>query len=188
MAIQHYSKSYGFTDAKIYPMLTDPAGGTATYGTGIDVPGVQALEISGTIDQKKLRGDMTLLDVVSVLTDVTAKLGYAKTSLDLFATWLGGSVVDSGTTPNQKATWSLTGASAPKYWKIEGATPSTGSDFVGGDVHVLFYKSILSGFPGTGFAFEDYQIPSIDFATAPLLATGNKWMDVVFNETAVVIT
>lgn len=188
MAIQHYTKVFNFQDAKVYPLLTDPPGGTATYGTGIDVPGVQALEVSGDIETKELRGDGGLLDVFSVLKNVKAKLGYAKESLDLFATWLGGAVVDSGTTPNQKATWDLTGDSTVKNWKIEGACPASGVDLVGGDLHVTFWKSVLASFPGSGFAQEDYQLQSVDFATTPLLATGKKWMTVVLQETASVIT
>lgn len=188
MAISHFSKVFGFQDAKVYPMLTDPAGGTATYGTGIDVPGVKALEISGDIESKELRGDNALLDVFSVLKNVKGKLGFAKMSLDLFAAWLGGSVVDAGSGSTETATWDLTGASSPKYWKIEGKSPTDGVDLVGGDVHVLFHKSILGSFPGAGFADEDYQLQSVDFNTTPLLATGNKWMSVVLNETAVVIT
>lgn len=188
MAISHVTKLFGFQDAKIYPMLTDPAGGTATYGTGVDVPGVKALEVSGSVDTKKLRGDNSLLDVISVLTDVTGKLGFAKLSLDLYAIWLGGAVVDAGSGATETATWDLTGASTPKYWKIEGKTPTDGGDLVGGDVHVIFHKAVIGSFPGAGFADEDYQLQSLDFGTTPLLATGNKWMTVVVNETAATIT
>lgn len=186
MALVHVSKIFGFQDAKLYPLTAD-SGGAPTYGSGLDVPGVKSLEISGAIDRKNLRGDNKLLDVFSVLTDVNGRLNFAKTSLDLLALFLGSATVDSGTTPNQKATWSLTGSSAPAYWKIEGKTPVNGVDFVGGDAHVVIYKCVLSSFPGLGFAEEDYQLPGIEFGTVPSIAN-DKWLDVVLNETAVVIT
>ena len=188
MALAHFTKVFGFADAKIYPLTADPVGGSPTYGAGIDVPGVKTLEISGTVETKKLRGDNTLLDVFSVLTDVTGKLGYAKLSLDLLAVWLGGSVVDAGSGSTETATWDLTGSSAVRNWKIEGKTPTDGVDLVGGDLHVVFHKCVLGSFPGMGFAEEDYQIPGLDFATTPLLGTGTKWMTVVLNETAAAIT
>jgi hypothetical protein len=186
VAIAHFSKVFACEDAKVYPMTAD-TGGAPTYGSGIDVPGVKSLEISGSIDRKSLRGDNRLLDIFAVLTDVTGRLNHAKLSLDMLAAQLGGTVVDSGTTPNQKATWSLTSTSAPKYWKIEAKTPTDGVDMVGGDLHVLFYKCVLSSFPGLGLAEEDYQIPGLEFGTVAALSNG-KWMDVVVNETFVAIT
>lgn len=185
MPLVHVTKSFGFKDAKIYPLTADTAG-SLTYGTGVDVPGVKTLEVSGDIEKKELRGDNTLLDIFSVLKNVNCKLTHAKLNLDMLAASLGNAVVDTGTTPNQKATWSLTSASAPKYWKIEGATPVDGVDFIGGDLHILFYKSILSSFPGVGFAEEDYQIPGLEFGTVSTINNG-KWMDVVANETAVAL-
>jgi hypothetical protein len=184
VAIAHFSKVFAFQDAKVYPLLTDPPGGAATYGTGIDVPGVQALEISGDVETKELRGDNALLDVFAILKNVKGKLGYAKLSLDLFAAWLGGAVVDAGSGSTETATWDLTGDSTVKNWKIEGKTPTDGVDLIGGDLHVVFHKAVLGSFPGAGLAMEDYQLQSVDFATTPLLATGKKWMTVVLNETA----
>jgi hypothetical protein len=167
---------------KISPMTAD-SGGSPTYGSSIDVPGVKTLEISGDINKKELRGDNGLLDVFSVLQNVNGKLGHAKLSLDLLAAVLGGSVVDAGSGSTETATWGLTSASAPKYWKIEGKTPTDGVDTVGGDAHILLYKCVLSSFPGFGFAEEDYAIPGIEFGTVSALSNG-KWVDIVLNETA----
>lgn len=185
MPIAHFSKLFGVEDAKVYPMTAD-SGGAPTYGAGIDVPGVKSLEITGAVDSKRLRGDNRLLDVFSVLTDVNGRLNFAKISLDLMALLLGSPVVDAGSGSTETATWSLTGASAPAFWKIEAKTPTNGVDFVGGDAHIIFYKAVLSAFPGMGFAEEDYQLPGIEFATTPAISNA-KWMDVVFNETAAAI-
>lgn len=187
MPLQHFSKTYGAYDIKLYPLTADPAGGTATYGTAIDVPGAKTMTIGGTINSKQLRGDNQLLDIFATLTDVSVKVDFAKTSLDVLAALLGGATTDTGTTPTQKSSWSLTGASAPKYVKIEGATPVNGADFTGGDAHFVIYKAIPSDFPALGLAEEDYSLPSLNFGALPQLATGNKWIDVVFNETQVLI-
>jgi len=185
-AMSHVTKLFAVKDCKISPLTADPSGGTATYGTSIDVPGIKTLAISGDMDTKSLRGDNGLLDSVSTLTNVSVKAEHAKMSLDVLAAVLGGTVVDVST-GTITATWDLTNTSAPQYFKIEAATPTNGSDTIGGDVHFTLWKCSLSAFPDLGFAEEDYLIPSLEAQSLPLLATG-KWMTVVLNQTAASIT
>lgn len=188
MALAHFSKVFGITDGKIKKVTADPAGGSTTLGSAIDVPGVKSVTLGGTVNTKRLRGDMSLLDVFSVLEEVSATINFAKQSLDMLPVTLGGTTTDSGTTPNQVASWLLSGGGSLGYFQFEGATPANGADFVGGDVHLLLYKCVLSGFPGgLGFAEEDYELPSLPCSPIPRLSDG-KWMNIVFNETAVSIT
>lgn len=188
MPLAHSSKVYAVSDCKISKMTADAAGGSATYATAVDVPGIKSLEIGGDINSSELRGDNARLDQVSTLGGVTVSVSHAKVSLDVLAVLLGSTAADSGTTPNMKSTLTLAQADTPQYFKIEGATPSNGSDFVGGDVHFVLYKCIITSFPELGLAEEDYRIVSFDAVAVPQLATGNKIMDVVFNETAASIS
>lgn len=187
MPISHQTKLYGFQDCKLYPVTADTAGGSITYGSGVDIPGVKTLELTGSVNSKSLRGDNQLLDQFSTLGDLSGKITHAKLSQDILAAVLGGSVVDAGSGTTETATWALTGASAPKYFKIEGRTPTDGVDTIGGDAHLIFAKCILTNFPAFGFAEEDYQNFTLEFGTIPALATGNAWMSVVLNETQVVV-
>ncbi|MGQ4351987.1 phage tail protein [Streptomyces drozdowiczii] len=187
MPIQRFTKMYGIQDAKISPMLTDPASGTPTYGTPIDVPGIKTYEISGEVEVKTLRGDNKKLDSFSALTNVQVSITHAKMSLDVLAAIIGGTVTDSGTTPAQKTKWGLTGSGATfPAFKLEGVTPPNGTDIIGGDVHVVMHKLTCSAFPDLGFAEEDYRIASFTADASPLIST-DEWMDVVINETAVAI-
>lgn len=190
MPISHFSKVFAVQDAKVAKMLTDVSGGSATYATSVDVPGIKTVTISGSIESKTLRGDNALLDRDAVISEVSASVEHAKLSLDVLAVMLGGSVVDSGTTPNMVGTYSIVGGSTapskPAYFRLEAVSVS--ADTVGGNVKFALPKAILDSMPDMGLAEEDYQTSSFDVQTMPLLATGNKWLDIVFSETAAVLT
>lgn len=187
MPLQRFTQVYGIQDAKISPLLTDPASGTPTYGTAIDVPGIKTFEISGEVEVKTLRGDNKKLASRAALTNVQVSITHAKMSLDVLAAIIGGDVTDSGTTPAQKTSWDLTGdgANFPAF-KLEGVTPPNGVDIVGGDAHVVLHKLTASAFPDLGFAEEDYRIASFTADADPLIST-DEWISVVINETATAI-
>lgn len=186
MALAHVTKLYGVVDGKIAKLTADPAGGSATYGSLIDVPGIKTIAITGTVDTKQLRGDNAKLDQFSVLSDISATVTHAKISLDAFAVMVGGAVADTGTTPNQKATYDLLGTDSMNYFKLEGVTPLGGVDVVGGDFHYVLHKLILTAYPEEGFAEEDYKIISFTASASPRIAD-SKWIQKVFNETAAAI-
>ncbi|MFJ4649472.1 phage tail protein [Streptomyces bobili] len=187
MPIQRFTKVYGISDAKIAPLTADPAGGPATYGTSIDVPGIKTFEISGDVEVKTLRGDNTKLATDSAISNIQVSVTHAKVSLDVLVAILGGAVTDSGTGTAEVARWDLKGATATMpAFKLEGVTPPNGVDLVGGDFHVILHKLKLSSFPDLGFAEEDYRIASFTADADPLLAT-DDWLSLVLNETAVAI-
>lgn len=187
MPLSRVTKLYSVQDCKISPLTADPAGGTATYGTAIDVPGIQTMQISGSMETKTLRGDNVKLASNSALTDISVQVTNAKLSLDVLTAILGGAVTDSGTTPSQVSTWDLSSddANLPPF-KLEGVTPPNGVDVVGGDLHWVLHKCTLSAFPDLGFAQEDFRVVSFTASADPLNSTG-KWITAVLNETAVAI-
>ncbi|MGW6598503.1 phage tail protein [Streptomyces sp. NPDC055036] len=186
MPISRVTKLYAVEDCKIFPLLTDPAGGTATYGEGIDVPGIKSMEISGDVEVKELRGDNGLLDSDAAISNITVSYPHAKLSLDVLKALVSSTVTDSGTTPSQKSKWSMKQGAKPLPYKIEGKTPTSGGDLVGGDVHFRLFKCVMSSFPGLGLAEEDYRTVENEARAVPLISTG-EWIDVEINETAAAI-
>jgi hypothetical protein len=182
MPLSHVTKVFGVNDAKIAKLTADPAGGTATYGTSIDVPGIKSVTIAGDISTVDLRGDHTLLDSDSTLQNITLSFEYAKLSLDALVVWLGGAVTDSGTTPDQMAKLALLGTDTllGNHWKFEAKTVS--ADTPGGDVHLVLYKCKLASFPELGTAEEDYLTFTVEARAVPRLAD-SKWIDVELRET-----
>jgi hypothetical protein len=181
MPLSHVTKVFAAKDAKIFPLTADPAGGSPTYGTGIDVPGLKTVTIEGDINTAELRGDNTLLDNASSLGGITVSLEFAKQSLDLLGAMFGNTVVDSGVTPNQKSVWSLLGTSTLAY--VGMTCQAVGADTITGDVQFAIFKMILSSFPEMGLEEEDYKTSSVEFKAMPLIANG-KWIGVTLNETA----
>lgn len=185
MPLAHFSKLYSIDDAKIDKVTADPAGGSTTYGTLYDVPGIREAGLEGDVNVSSLRGDNVELDVTVSLSSVTLNVQHAKLHLDILAVLIGGAVTDAGTTPNQTSAWLLTDPSFSPF-RFRGITPANGSDFVGGAVLLTAYKCILASFPALGRAMEDYRIVSFAARCFKRLSDG-KHVEETFQETRTAI-
>src|SRR5690606_2672598 len=186
MPISRVTKLYAVEDAKIFPLLSDPEGGTPSYGAGIDVPGIKAMEISGDVEVKELRGDNGLLDSDATISNITVSYPHAKLSLDVLVALIDSEVTDSGATPAEKSKWSLKRGAKPLPYKLVGKTPTGGGDLVGGDVHFSPMKCVMSSFPGLGLAEEDYRTIGDEARCVPVISPG-EWIDIDINGTAIPI-
>lgn len=184
MPISHETKWYAVDDAKIAKLTADPAGGSPTYATVIDVPGIKSIGIAGDVNSVELRGDGQRLDQNSKLTGLSLTFEFAKASLDLFAAIAGGAVADSGSGTTEVAEWALLGTDQMNYFKFEAQTK--GVDTIGGDGHIILHKLILTSFPSLGFGDEDYQTFTVE-AAAMRLNSNNKLLNWPLNETAAAI-
>jgi hypothetical protein len=184
--ISRVTKLFAVKDCKVFPLLDDPAGGTPAYGVGIDVPGIKSMQVSGDVETKELRGDNQLLDSDSILKNITVSFPHAKLSLDVLVALVSSTVTDSGTGATEATEWNLTSDSRPVPFKIEGASPTSGGDIIGGDVHFIAWKCKISKFPGLGLAEEDYQAIENEATAVPLISTG-KLLSTRINKTATAI-
>ncbi len=180
MPAPHVTKVFAAKDAKFYPLTSD-TGAAPVYGTGIDVPGLKTLTISGDVNNVELRGDNTLLDSQSTLTNISVEMEFAKQSLDILAALTTATVADSGVAPNEISTWTLLGTSGLSYVGISAV--AVGADPIGGDTTFSIYKATLSGFPEMGLAEEDYQTISLELAAMPTLSN-QKWIGTAIRNTA----
>lgn len=190
MALSHSSRLFSVVDAAISKMTADAPGVNPTYNTSVNVIGVQAVTSTVEMDLKQLRGDNTLLAVDAVFKDVKGKVTYGKFNFDLAAATTTATATDSGTTPNQKTVITLAQFDLPSNWKLE--AQSRGVDYVGGDVHMIYWKCQQSSMDMFGFNQEDYNSQGMDFNPFPLLGTptgfpANAWVTAIANETAVAI-
>lgn len=184
------TKRFAVDDSKVSKITADPVGGSTTYASSVDIPGIKSVSIAIDITVKELRGDNKLLDSDAVYAKATGTFNYAKNSHDLHVVLLGATKTDAGTTPNQTSTLALLGTHRPNKFKYEGKTPTGGADpsgLVTGDEHLVLYKCMITGFGGFGFSEEDYETFSVPF-TAYARLSDDKWIDDVLNETAVAIS
>lgn len=176
---------FGLADAKISPLTADTAA-TLTYGTAYDVPGIQSISFNPDFLDKELRGDDMILDQYTKLESISGTVKHAKVSFSVLDTIMGGTVSDSGSTPNEKRTYELLGTDTLGYWKIEGQVAYKGGESTGGDFHITFHKAKITKFQQE-YTSEDYAQISFDFK-AIATTYNSKIFTAEENETAVSIS
>lgn len=186
-ALPHFTPVFSVDNAAWTPMLTDPPGGTSTYSTKIDVPGIQNVQLDPDLLQKELFGDNAIIARAAKARAFIFKAMAAKISLDLLASLLGGAVVDAGTTPNQTTTYTLLNSDAAKYGKLEYRVlgvelPGAAG---GGDLHFIGWKCKLSS-TSLQANMEDFAPHAFD-VTAIARSSDGKMISLVENETAVAL-
>jgi hypothetical protein len=126
---------YGLRDVKLKKYTGD------TLGTAVDLPAGRTLSFSEAEDFEELRGDDKLIAVRGKGPTIGWDLEAGGISLAAYAIIAGGSVVSSGTTPNQVKTYSKLGADVRPYFQAEGQAISD----IGGDFHAVLYKLRANG-------------------------------------------
>jgi hypothetical protein len=187
MALGTKTKLMELRDAKIAQMLTD-TDTAPTYATAIDLDGVTKITVTPKVETKKLPGDSVLKDIYQKVTEVELDIECSIFSLDVYKLAMGGTISETGTTPNQKTTYSLNENSAsPGYFKIEGQWTYAGEGI--GDAHVVIYKCKATEPPAleVSDASGDFGKMKIKAIGIPADSNGS-WYDVVLNETKTDIT
>jgi hypothetical protein len=187
MPLPHETPVFSVDNAAITPLLTDPVGGTATYGTKINFPGIREAGFNPDLMSKELFGDNYIIARAGKVRQVKTKIGVAKMNLDILAAILGGAVTDTGTTPNMVATYNLLGTDKLKYFKLEYRVlgvelPSAAG---GGDLHVVYWKCMIEA-TSQDAKMEDFTLPTFDVCAIPRLAD-SKMVAMVANETAIAL-
>ena len=170
---------YGAADAKISKLLTDPAGGTATYGAAIDVPGIKSIEVTATTATKELRGDNKLLDSIQVTEKLEVTITFAKWDQDLYALFSGGSVVGDTTTGD--STFTLNGGQQGSYFKLEAV--SVKGEGGASNIKIELPKCVATSLPAVSLAEEDYATFTVTAACLPR-TSDDKHLVVTYNTTA----
>lgn len=184
MPISHTTKIFAVTDCKIAKVLTDVT--TApTYDALVDIPGIKKIGLTFDMKSVELRGDNRRLESDTTLVGCKITFDHAKVSLDALPILLGGTTTDSGTGTTEVATFKRLGTDVLNYFKLEAATPTSGVDTVGGDLHLVIPKLKVSAY-NLGFAEEDYQIFSGE-AVGVFTISSDELFRLVANETAAAI-
>lgn len=160
MPITHASVVFDVNDCKAYPLTTDLAGASPTYGVGIDVPGISEVGVDPNIVTAELKGDARVIATKGRTDRLSFSCTYGKLSGDVLATILGSSSTDSGTTPNQLATFRLKSPASLPYFKIEFQILDVEEGL--GDLRVILYKCKVTGGTLLGSSSDNFGQPSFD--------------------------
>lgn len=107
----------GLADAKAFSVSADTVA-AYTCGAAIELPGMQNFQIDPNIISKILSGDDADLETYVKLKGAKFSFECGYIDLNLLATLVGGTVVQSGTTPSQVNTYSLQQGDGPGYIQI----------------------------------------------------------------------
>ena len=183
MTLSKQSVILGVDDVKIFE-VTEDSSTILTYGSAVDIPGIQRIDLSPNFTEKGLKGDGKILDYFIQLDTIGFSFDSAKMDLDALAILEGGSLTTSGTSPNEVHTYSVSADSTPKYFKLEGKADYTGGE--SGDFHFTLFKCRANSVT-VEYKTQDYAIVSATGIAIPTTNDG-KIKEYKVNETAAAIS
>lgn len=130
---------YGIRDIKITP-YTDAAG-TVLSETSIDLPNARTLSFSDTEEFQELRGDDRVVAVHGNGAAVEWDLEAGGLPFEAFKAMAGGTITESGATPNGVKIYAKKVTDQRPYFKVEGQAISDS----GGDIHTVLHRCKATG-------------------------------------------
>lgn len=159
MALTTIPLPYGLRDVKLTPYTTPAA---TTLGTAVDLPNARTLSFTEAEEFNELRGDDRLVASHGSGPNVEWELEGGGISFEAVRVMYGGTIEETGVTPNQVKKYYKKVTDERPYFKIEGQIISDS----GGDLHAVIYRAkatdqltgtfgdgefFLTGASGTGF-------------------------------------
>lgn len=135
MALTDPTLPYGLRDVKLTPINS-----AGVLGTPVDLPVAQTFSFSEAEEFDELRGDDRLVAIHGKGPTVDFDIEAGGISIDAWKVLTGGTVAESGSTPNQIKSLTKNVADSRPYFQVEGQSIND----TGGDTHVLVYKCKLT--------------------------------------------
>lgn len=163
---------YGVRDIKL-TQYTD-AVGTTLSTTSVDLPYVQTLNFTEAEEFQELRGDDRVITTRGRGSQVNWSLEAGGISTAAWAVFTGGSVTETGTTPNRVVELQKKATTSRPFFRIDGRVISDS----GGDVNVRIYRCRANGDIQANFTNGEFQTSSISGVGLPLL---EDELDVIYS-------
>jgi len=169
---------YDVEDFKVYPVSTDTSSASPTFGTAVDVPGINSISLDPGLVSAEVKGDGgKVLGFKSRADRYTVSATYSKLSLDVLEVIMGQTTTLNGN--DQEL--ALDTDELPKFRAVIQVL-DTSSDV--GDVHVDLYVCRLSGGTLLGQSADNFGQPTFDLvAFSPQFST-SPIGKLIFHETA----
>lgn len=175
------SLPYGLRDIK----LTAYTNATTLAGTSVDLPNSRTMTFEEAEDFEELRGDDKVVATRGKGPSVNWELESGGIDLEALVVLNGGTVTESGTTPNLKSTYQKKVTDSRPEFKAEGQAISEN----GGDFHVVLYRCKATGGVSGSLTDGAFWLTSCKGQALPSRLTGSvdALYDFVQNETAAAI-
>lgn len=158
---------FGLRDVKLiaYPSLAATAFGTSL----VDLPNAQTFSFTETEEYVELRGDDKLVTSHGQGPQLDCDLESGGISIEAYAVINGGTVIESGVTPNQVKRYRKKVTDQRPFFTVIGQSISDS----GGDLHAVVYRARATGDIAGEFADGAFFIPSSAITGFPCLVSGN---------------
>lgn len=174
---------YGVRDIKL-TQYTD-AVGTTLGSSSVDLPYIRTLNFTEAEEFQELRGDDKLITTRGKGSQVNWSLESGGLPLYAWAVITGGSVTETGLTPNRVSELKKKATTSRPFFRIDGKIISDS----GGDVLVRIYRCRANGDIQANFAEGEFTTAQISGVGLPLLDDTNDLIYSIFRrETATTLT
>ena len=174
---------YGIRDAKLTPY--NDAQGTVLDNESIDLPNMQTLSFSESEEFSELRGDDRLVTTRGQGAQVDWSLEAGGISIKAWAILTGGSVIETGLTPNRKIILRKKATDSRPFFRIDGRIVSDS----GGDIHVRIYRCRANDTIEGDFTDGEFFVTSASGVGLPLLDDANDLLyDIIRHESNQALT
>lgn len=174
---------YGCRDVKLTQYID--AAGMVLGTTSVDLPYAQTFNFTEAEEFAELRGDDKLITTRGRGSNVNWDLEAGGLAVKPWCVFSGGSVIESGLTPNRVVEVQKKGSNDRPWFRVDGRIISDS----GGDILVRIYRCRATGDLGSNFADGEFATTSVSGVGAPLLDDTNDLLYSIFRrETGSVIT
>lgn len=170
---------FGLRDVKLiaYPSLAATAFGT----TPVDLPNAQTFSFTESEEYVELRGDDKLVTSHGQGAQLDCDLESGGISIEAYKTVNGGTIIESGVTPNQVKRYRKKVTDQRPFFTVVGQSISDS----GGDLHAVVYRARATGDISGEFADGAFFIPSSAITGFPCLVSGlvdgNEILDTLYD-------
>lgn len=173
------SLPFGLRDVKLvaYPSLAATAFGT----TAVDLPNAQTFSFTEAEEYVELRGDDKLVTSHGQGAQLDCDLESGGISIDAYKIVNGGTIIESGVTPNQVKRYRKKVTDQRPFFTVIGQSISDS----GGDLHAVVYRARATGDISGEFADGAFFIPASSITGFPCLVSGlvdgNEILDTLYD-------
>lgn len=160
MPIAHETVVFDVHDCKVYPLLTDAAGASPTYGPAVDVPGIAEVGIDPNIVTAELKGDARVIAKKGRTDRINFSGTYGKLDIDVLQVILGGAIADGGTGAAETSRYRLKSPASLPYFKIAFSIEDVDEGI--GNLQVIIYKAQVTGGTLIGSSTDNFGQPTFD--------------------------
>jgi len=152
---------YGLRDIKLTSYTTDAA--TTLANTAVDLPYARTLSFSEAEEFTELRGDDQVVTTRGQGASVEWEFESGGLPLDALKVIAGGTVTETGVSPNIKKTYAKSNTSSRPFFKIEGQAISDS----GGDLHCVMDRCRATGNIEGEFSDGEFLLTSASGVALP---------------------